>query len=339
MNHPRRTFLKKSSASLVGLSVVGLSGTLYSCSGKSKNEGGTSEDTTAVTSESIDTSASMFFSISLAQWSLHRGLFDGKIDNLDFAKIAKQDFGIDGIEYVNQFFKDKAKDNDYLSQMKQRADDNGVRSVLIMIDGEGGLAELDDAERNKTVENHYKWVEAAKFLGCHSIRVNARTSKDATMDEAKAAAVEGLGKLVEFGAQHDINIIVENHGGYSSNGIWLTDIMKQVDSPYCGTLPDFGNFCIQGSANPASENGCEKEYDRYKGVKELMPYAKGVSAKTYSFDEKGNEQTIDYAKMLKIVKDAGYTGRIGIEYEGQDAEENGIAATKSLLTRLGKQIS
>lgn len=275
----------------------------------------------------------LFFDISLAQWSLHQSLFDGKIDNLDFPATAKNEFGISAVEYVNQFFKDKAEDTDYLDELNNRCNDLGVDQVLIMIDGEGGLAVNDDSERIKAIENHYKWVEAAEYLGCHSIRVNARG--DGTRSEQKKAAIDGLGRLATFAKDYDINVIVENHGGYSSNGEWLKDVMQQVDMDNCGTLPDLGNFCIE------QEDGvCVEEYDRYKGTKELMPFAHGVSAKTYAFNEEGEETTIDYRKMLKIVKDAGFNGYIGIEYEGSELSEfEGIKASKELLMTIGKEFS
>lgn len=286
----------------------------------------------ATTSRSND----LFFDISLAQWSLHRTLFDGKIDNLDFPVTAKKEFGITAVEYVNRFFADKAEDKDYLDEMNRHCDDHGVDQVLIMVDGEGALAITDDKKRFQAVENHYKWVRAAKYLGCHSIRVNARTSSNASKEDARLAAVEGLGKLAEFGADHGINIIVENHGGYSSDGQWLSEVISQVDMENCGTLPDFGNFCIEGSPNPTSDTGCKEEYNRYKGVKELMPFAKGVSAKSYAFDENGLETIIDFKRMLEIVHEAGYSGYVGIEYEGDEfSEYDGIRATKELLLQAG----
>ena len=248
------------------------------------------------------------FKISLAEWSFHRALKAGKMDNLDFPKVAKQDFDIDCVEYVNVFFMDKAKDQTYLKELKKRCDDLGVKSGLIMCDDEGDLGDPDDAKRTKAVENHYKWVEAAKFLGCHSIRVNARSSGDPK--EQHKHAVDGLRRLSEFGAKHDMNVIVENHGGISSNGEWLAGVMKAVGLKNCGTLPDFGNFKISPTEN----------YDRYKGVAEMMPYAKGVSAKSHDFDAQGDETEIDYFKMMKIVLDAGYHGYVGIEYEGRDAQ-------------------
>src|SRR5690606_5867034 len=277
----------------------------------------------------------LFFEISLAEWSLHRTLRAGKLDNLDFAATAKNEFGIDIIEYVNQFFKDKAEDTAYLKDLLQRSKDNGVRNHLIMIDGEGGLGDTDDAARTQAVENHYKWVEAAKFLECETIRVNAYGEGSA--EDVGAAAVDGLGRLGEFAAKVGINVIVENHGGYSSNGTWLANVMKQVNRDNVGTLPDFGNFCVQ--RDPNDWKICIDEYDRYQGTQELMPYAKGVSAKSYDFDEKGDVIETDYYRMLKIVKDAGFKGIIGIEYEGDSVSEyDGIRATKLALERVGAQI-
>lgn len=265
----------------------------------------------------------LFFKISLAEWSLHKALFAKEITNLDFPGIAAKKYGIHAVEYVNQFFKDKAKDATYLKELQKRAKDNGVVNVLIMIDGEGELAGTDDAERKKAVENHYPWVEAAKFLGCHSIRVNA--AGKGTADEVRAAAVDGLGRLSEFAAKMDMNIIVENHGGFSSDASWLTSVMKEVNRKNLGTLPDFGNFY---------------DYDRYKGTSEMMPFAKGVSAKSHDFDSDGAEKTIDFRRMLKIVKDAGYRGYVGIEYEGANlSEDEGIRATKRLLERVGAELS
>lgn len=269
------------------------------------------------------------FKISLAQWSLHKTLFAKKLDNLDFAKAAKEQFGIEAIEYVNQFFKDKAKDEKYLAELKKRGDDLGVKSLLIMCDGEGALGDADEAKRTKAVENHYKWVEAAKFLGCHSIRVNAQSG--GTYEEQIERAADGLRRLTEFGEKHGINVIVENHGGNSSNGAWLAAVMKKVDHKMCGTLPDFGNFNIGGG----------KQYDRYQGVDELMPFAKAVSAKSHDFDEQGDETKTDYKKMLEIVvKKHNYHGYCGIEYEGSKlSEEDGIKATKKLLERVRDELA
>ena len=266
------------------------------------------------------------FKISLAQWSLHKALFAKQMKNTDFPVMAKKDFGIDGVEWVNQFWKDKATDAAYVAELKKICEGEGVTSVLIMCDGEGHLGDPDDAARGKAVDNHKKWIEAAKALGCHSIRVNAHTAGKGTREEQAKRAVDGLRRLSEVAAPYQIGVIVENHGQLSSDGGWLAGVMKDVGLKNCGTLPDFGNFRLDGNA----------EYDRYKGVDELMPYAKGVSAKSHDFNEAGEEIHTDYHKMLDIVvKKHGWHGFVGIEYEGSKlGEVEGIKATKALLEKV-----
>lgn len=275
--------------------------------------------------------ADPWFKISLAQWSLNDGFFgrtDKKLDPLDFAKIASEEAGIHAIEYVNQFFMDKAKDEKYLGELKKRAKDHGVKSLLIMVDREGKLGDPDSKKRTAAIENHYKWIEAAKFLGCHSIRVNA--ASEGAYDEQIELAADGLSRLSEFAEPFGLNVIVENHGGLSSNGQWLATVMKKVGRENCGTLPDFGNFLVAEG----------DEYDRYKGVAELMPYAKAVSAKAHSFDEQGNDTQTDFLKIMKIVGDAGYRGYVGIEYEGKDVTEiEGILLTKALLEKVRDELA
>lgn len=274
-----------------------------------------------------DAGARPLFTISLAQWSLHRTIRGGALDNLDFARAARQDHGIEAVEYVNQFFKDRATDFDYLGEMKLRAADQGVRSLLIMIDGEGALADADDGRRRRAIENHFKWVAAARFLGCHSIRVNAGGSGE--YEEQLARAADSLHRLADLADPYDVDVIVENHGGYSSNGAWLAAVMKRADHPRVGTLPDFGNFHLGGG----------KWYDRYQGVAELMPFARAVSAKSHEFDAGGDEVRTDYRRMLKIVVDAGYRGPVGIEYEGgQHGEPEGIRLTKQLLEKVRAEL-
>lgn len=323
----RRKFLK--SLGLITLGTTAGASILSACESKPKTEVAAT-DSTDVKKSAV---TPFEFTISLAEWSLNKALFAGKFTNLDFPLKAKNEFGISAVEYVNQFFKDKAKDQAYLNELKKRCDDNGVTSVLIMIDGEGALGDLDAKKRKTAVENHYKWVDAAKFLGCHSIRVNAYG--EGTAEEVAKAATDGLRSLSEYGKTANINVIVENHGGYSSNGKWLVDVIKNTQMDNCGTLPDFGNFCI------THENDvCKEWYDRYQGVQEMMPFAKGVSAKANDFDTNGNCIETDYVKMLQIVKDAGYNKWIGIEYEGSThSEEEGIKATKALLERVRQQLS
>jgi sugar phosphate isomerase/epimerase len=289
----RRHFMTATAGATLGLSAVGVATNSLANSLPSIASGGRRDD-------------QPLFKISLAEWSLHRSINAGVLDNLAFPKIAREEFEIGAVEYVNSFFKDKAKDESYLRQLKKTCEDHEVSSVLIMIEA---------------VENHFRWVDAAKFLGCHSIRVNAGSS--GSYDEQAKLAADGLRQLCEYAAPQEIGVIVENHGGWSSNGQWLARVIRMVNMDNCGTLPDFGNFRISS----------DKTYDRYIGTAALMPFAKGVSAKSHNFDENGNEKQTDYMKMLQIVIDAGYDGYIGIEFEGGGDEFEGIRATKKLLER------
>jgi L-ribulose-5-phosphate 3-epimerase len=280
--------------------------------------------------------AEPLFQVSLAQWSHNKAFFGRggveKKDPFKFAAIAAKDYGIFGVEYVNQFYKDKKGDDKYLADLKKIADDHKVTSVLIMCDGEGNLGDPDAAKRGKAVDNHKRWVEWAKFLGCHSIRVNAASS--GSYEEQVQLAADGLHKLCEFADTHAINVIVENHGGLSSNGQWLAKVMKECGHKRVGTLPDFGNFTVR-RADPKKPGDKAEVYDRYKGVDELMPFAKGVSAKTHDFDGKGECIETDYHKMMDIVcKKHKYRGWVGIEYEGgKISEAEGIKATQKLLAK------
>jgi L-ribulose-5-phosphate 3-epimerase len=257
--------------------------------------------------------------ISLAQWSLHRTLRAGELDHLDFARVTRE-FGIDAVEYVNTFFMDRATDPAYLAEMNRRAADHGVYQHLIMCDREGRLGDPDATLRQQAVDNHRKWIDAAVTLGCAMIRVNAASA--GSWDEQVALAADGLRRLTEHGADAGISVVVENHGGISSNGRWLAEVARRVDHARFGTLPDFGNFNTGGG----------EVYDRYVGVAELMPFARAVSAKSHDFDEAGNETGTDYRRMMKIVTDAGYRSWVGIEYEGSRlGEREGVAATRRLL--------
>jgi sugar phosphate isomerase/epimerase len=263
------------------------------------------------------------YKISVTEYSLHRMIEKKELDNLDYAKFIKDMFDVDAVEYWNRPFFTKATDAEYIKQMKKNADDAGVGATAILIDGEGNLGDPDEKLRQSSVDRHKKWVEAAKALGCHSIRVNA-ASKGSYEEQLKLAA-DGLRRLSEFAKPLNMNVIVENHGGLSSNGKWLSSVMKEVDMENCGTLPDFGNF---------------HEYDRYLGTQELMPWAKLVSAKSHEFDEQGNETKTDYRKMMKIVIDAGYHDYVGIEFEGGKIPEvEGVRKTKALLEKVRKELS
>ena len=267
--------------------------------------------------------AEPWFKISLAEWSLHKALEAGTLDHLDFPRVAREEYGCDGVEYVSTFFKGKSTDFDYLAELKARCAQHRLANVLIMIDGEGHLADIDDEKRRAAIENHFRWIAAAKFLGCHSIRVNV--AGGGTPEEQAARAADSLRRLCRIGDQYGINVIVENHGGISSNGAWLAGVMRATNHARVGTLPDFGNFKLSET----------EQYDRYRGIEELMPFAKGVSAKSWDFGADGYESKMDFPRLLKIVKDAGYRGFIGIEYEGERmSEPDGIRATKKLLEKL-----
>ncbi|MCH2147254.1 MAG: sugar phosphate isomerase/epimerase [Phycisphaerales bacterium] len=268
------------------------------------------------------------YEISLAQWSLHKAFFAGYLQPIDFPRVSKEQFGISAVEYVNSFFPDRQPKPEFMKELKKLCSDLDVKSLLIMCDGEGNLGDPDEAARTKAIENHYKWIDAAVELGCHSIRVNAQSS--GSYEEQMKLAADGLARLTDHAAKQNINVIVENHGGLSSNGAWLAGVMKMVNKPRCGTLPDFGNFILDW--------GTREMYDRYTGVTELMPYAKAVSAKSHDFDGDGNEIHTNYEKMISIVLDAGYRGYIGIEYEGGNVGEfEGIIRTKDLLERIRTQ--
>lgn len=303
---PRRTFLKQVGA-LTAMAALGI--------------GKEAEATPIIGAKKL------FFKISLGEWSFHKQLQAGTLNNLDFPAKAKNEFGIDALEYVNVFFMDKAKDKSYLAELRNRCKDVGVKSVIILCDGLGDLANTDSVERKKAVENHFPWVDAAHFLGCESIRVNC--SGTGTEAEVAAAGIDGLSRLSEYASKAKLNVLAENHGGISSNGKWMAKVIRSVKMKNCGMLPDFDNFDITPT----------NWYDRYQGITELMPYAKYVSAKTVDFDAEGNCVETDYVRMLKIVKAAGYRGYLGAEYEGEKlSEEEGVKATLRLLQRVGEQL-
>ncbi len=329
----------------IACSAIFLFSTTFGCKEKTKKID--EAEATEVQAEAIPD-----FKISLAQWSLHKTFFGveqmdwqnfGKTlmespddllkgkDPMDFPKMAA-DYGINSIELVNTFYYSKVDNMEYWTEFKKKCDEAGVTVGLIMCDALGNLGDADPEKRKETVENHYKWIDIAKFLGAHSVRVNA--AGDGTAEEVATNAIDGLSSLGKYGASKGINVIVENHGGYSSDGTWLSDVMAKVGMDNVGTLPDFGNFCIE-----RGPDGCANEYDRYKGMAELMPYAKGVSAKSHEFDENGNEVHSDFLKIMKIVKESGFKGYVGVEYEGSElSEDEGIKATKALLEKVFKEL-
>lgn len=276
--------------------------------------------------------------MSLAEWSFHRALQSGKMDHLDFPSIAFSKYGIKAVEYVNGFFggakmdfREAAKNSAYLNELLKRSRDAGVFNHLLMCDDEGPLSSTNEKERLASVDNHKKWIDAAKLLGCLTVRVNLHGEGDP--DDRKKASVDSLGRLGEYAQPMNLNVVVENHGSVTSNGAWVADVMKQVNRSNVGTLPDFGNFCISDPWGTI-QGGCDVMYDPYKGVREMLPYAKGVSAKTYDFDGDGEQPLLNYRKLIGIVKDSGFRGYMGIEYEGNDQpEDEGVRRTKALLDK------
>ncbi len=271
------------------------------------------------------------FSISLAEWSLHRTLFSGQLHPLDFPVVAKRTYGIDAVEYVNQFFLPSEL---FLAELKRRADGEGVRSLLIMVDDTGRLGDADTKLRRNAVERHLMWLDAARALGCHSIRINARS--DGSAEEQTKLMADGLRQLGDEAASRGLNVVVENHGGFSSHGDWVAHLMRTLNHPNVGTLPDFGNwYPADEYGGPSSAGLAGAYYDRYKGVGEMMPFARGVSAKSYAFDAAGEETSTDFGKILRIAVESGFSGHVGIEYEGSaHSEHDGILATKRLLERI-----
>ena len=293
---------------------------------------------------SNETNNNLFFKLSLAQWSLHKGIDSGEFDPYDFAKTSKE-LGFSGLEYVNALYSDVMDSRNkhqaiknFIKKCNDEAKQNNIENLLIMIDGEGDLATSNVRKRNAAIENHKKWIDAASQMRCHSVRVNLYgvEEKKKWMEYSSSS----LTSLSEFSKDYNINVIVENHGSLSSNAELLMQVINNVNLKNCGTLPDFGNFCIKRVEGDLYESDCVKEYDRYKGIKEMMPKAFAVSAKSNSFNNKGDEVYTDYLKMLKIVKESGYDGYIGVEYEGTGLSEmDGILATKNLLINKGKLIT
>jgi sugar phosphate isomerase/epimerase len=277
--------------------------------GRGIGVGDASEEGTRMTRQPL-------FEISLAAWSLHRMFFAREVDQLGMVSLTRQ-LGIGAFEMVNTFF--PSPQYLYLRQLRKRADDEDVRLLLIMCDGEGDMAHVDREKRMLAAKNHHKWVDVAAVLGCHAIRANA--GGDPGDDGALERNAESFAALCEYAGAAGIDVLVENHFGLSRDAAWLASLVRLVGSPRFGTLPDFGNL--------------PPETDRYAAIATMMPSAKAVSAKCYDFDAAGHETTIDFTRMMRTVTDAGYRGHVGIEYEGTRLpERDGILACKALLERV-----
>ncbi len=255
------------------------------------------------------------FDISIAAWSWHKMLFAGEVKQIDQPRLARE-AGATGLELVNAFF--PSPQYSYLNNLIKTAENEGIKILLIMCDDEGNMSSDNHKERTQAVINHKKWLDIGAVLGCHSIRCNSGHQDDPS--EAMKYAADSFNELSTYGRQYGMNVIIENHGGYSSDPKWLCGLMDKVGVDNFGTLPDFGNF--------------PEEINKYDAVEALMKYAKAVSAKCYDFGEDGNETKIDFARMMKIVLDAGYHGYVGVEYEGSRLSEfDGIKACVKLLKR------
>jgi sugar phosphate isomerase/epimerase len=289
----------------------------------------------------------LFFKLAVSQFSFASQFWTQQLKPLDFPAKAKE-LGIPGLDYCSMFFADKAKDQTFLNELKKRSADAGCYNLRIMVDGEGVLGDLDNTVRTKAIENHYKWIDAASTLGCPMIRVNVEG--EGKPEDVATAAVDSLGRLIDYGRKQNVDVIVENHVGISCNAAWLAGVMKQVNNPHCGTLADFGNFCVNRTKPETMDiagymkTKCLEEYDRYKGITELMPFAKGVHAKTHLFNPDGTDTETDFTRMFKIIKDSGFSGWVSIEYEGglfkmysKDSkyldDYAGTTATKNLITK------
>lgn len=332
----RRKFVNRTAKTGLAITFLGA----YACKEPKKEE-----KSNAVDKTEEETMAEPFFKLSLAQWSINKMIRNDGVDPYTFAEKAAG-WGFTGLEYVSQLYKAELEEANYsdeamknfVDKCNAEAQKYGLENVLIMIDRQGDLAASDEKERKEAVENHYKWVDAAAAMGCHSIRVNLNGVQEPK--DWVAASVDGLTQLATYAKDKNINIIVENHGGLSSNAAMLAKVMTTVNMDNCGTLPDFGNFCVKRESGDYYESKCVEEYDKYQGVAELMPHAKAVSAKAYDFDDNGDETKIDFGRILKIVKEAGYTGYVGVEYEGDNlSEEAGILATKNLLVKVGSALA
>lgn len=263
------------------------------------------------------------FAVSLSQRSLRGEFAASRLDPLDFPKVARS-LGIAAVEYEGQFYRKKVANRKYLAELSRRAAGEGVTSVLLLVDEDGALGSREEKARRRVVDRHEKWLEAAALLGCKAVRVVART--EGTEDDAVAWLSDGLRRLCVLAQPLGIDVLVENQDGFSANGSWLVELLNAVSHPRCGSRASFGSATLGN--------------ERLRQLRELMPSARSVCAKSYDFDDRGEELSINYAQMLKIVMDAGYRGHVAIEYEGTRlSEQAGLARAKQLLGRVSARLS
>lgn len=244
--------------------------------------------------------------ISLAQWALVDEVRSGKWKTLDFPRIAREDFGLNGIEFVNTLF--EVPIANYLNQLKRNANDHGVKMVLIMVDAEGETCTPLKEERKQTVINHRKWIDIAQYLGCHAIRTNCIGAKDIDKAEALKWSTETYHMMLEYAVPAGISILIENHGGVSNDADWMVSLMKEVNNKYFGVLPDW--------REPGSQ------FDNVGFLEKTLPYAGGMSFRNQPTDALTE-------KMIKMTHDKGFRGWYGIESSGRE----NIKKSKELLLK------
>ena len=292
--------------------------------------------------------------ISLQCFSFASEFYKGKFDLSNFSKIVRETYNLDGAEFWSIPFMGKEKNSIFLNELRQKSNDYGIKNTIILVDlldmqtmkQGNSLASIDKKERNQAVEDHKPWIDAAKSIGCDSIRINLWS--DASKQDVTKVSLESISKLLEYSSDKNISIVIENHGGYTGDAKWLVNLIKKINNKNLGTLPDFGtlNFCIKRDLSDTEifSSKCLNQYDKYLGVKELLPFAKGISAKSTQFDLKGNETATNFKKMLRLIKKSNFEGYMSIEYEGAIRDtfsqknnhlstHDGILATKKLLEK------
>jgi sugar phosphate isomerase/epimerase len=271
----------------------------------------------------------------LAQWTFNKDLFAGKMTTIDFVNKAAE-MGFDGVEFVSQFIKDKVNDDAYLAELKLASETAGIKNTMISVDvSEAKLGSSDPDERDIATAKHKEWIVAASKLNCPTIRVNAHG--DGSADEMMSAMFNSVKELANFGKSYNVGVTIENHGQYSSDGKWLSQLIGKLVPYGVGSVADFDNWCIEREGGKLWGTPCIKEYDRYLGMKELLPTARSVSVKAFDFDEQGNAIKTDFKRMFQLIKEAQYDEYLAIEFEGHDMDPiEGIRKTLELVDQCWK---
>ncbi len=275
----------------------------------------------------------MTIEIGLSTWSLHRHMgpikrqvvtdtgekhewteeYPEDVSLLDFAGFARKEYGLTHLELIQMSF--PSTEASYLKKLRSavEAAEAVIENVPIDV---GDICELAPERRAEHVRNIKSWMDVAAAIGSRAVRVNTGPSREGS--DALALAVESCKRLAEHADKLGLNVLIENHGGISSDPQLLKQLIESVSTERMGACPDFGGF---------------DEAIRYDGLQKIMPLAKLVHAKSYAFDEHGEETAIDYARCMQIVKNSGFSGVLSIEYEGDGNASEGIKKTKELILR------